>query len=93
MWLDGLDVPIVNLFDASFSAHHQDDTQPVARSEGDALTRYGANMLPVEYESRSRSAPVFSYPVQPGAGRRSRRCSGTVRSIPGTASRCSTSTR
>jgi gentisate 1,2-dioxygenase len=62
MWLDGLDVPIVNLFDASFSAHHQDDTQPVARREGDALARYGANMLPVEYEARGRSAPVFSYP-------------------------------
>ena len=62
MWLDGLDVPIVNLFDASFSAHHQDDTQPVARREGDALARYGANMLPVDYEARGRSAPVFSYP-------------------------------
>ena len=62
MWLDGLDVPIVNLFDTSFSAHQQDDTQSVARSEGDALARYGANMLPVEYETRSRSAPIFSYP-------------------------------
>jgi gentisate 1,2-dioxygenase len=62
MWLDGLDVPIVNLFDTSFSAHHEEDTQPVARREGDALARYGANMLPVEYETRSRSAPVFNYP-------------------------------
>jgi gentisate 1,2-dioxygenase len=62
MWLDGLDVPIVNLFDTSFSGHHQDDTQPVVRGEGDALARYGANMLPVDYETRSRSTPVFSYP-------------------------------
>ena len=62
MWLDGLDVPIVNLFDTSFSAHHQDETQAVTRSEGDALARYGANMLPVDYETRSMSAPVFSYP-------------------------------
>jgi gentisate 1,2-dioxygenase len=62
MWLDGLDVPIVNMFDTSFSAHHQDDTQPIGRSEGDALARYGANMLPVDYEPRSGSAPVFCYP-------------------------------
>jgi gentisate 1,2-dioxygenase len=62
MWLDGLDVPIVNLFDTSFSAHQQEEMQAVARSEGDALARYGANMVPVEYEARSRSAPVFCYP-------------------------------
>jgi gentisate 1,2-dioxygenase len=62
MWLDGLDVPIVNLFDSSFSAHLDAGTQPLARNEGDALARYGANMLPVEYESRGRSAPVFTYP-------------------------------
>jgi gentisate 1,2-dioxygenase len=62
MWLDGLDVPIVNLFDTSFSAHLDVGTQPVARKEGDALARYGANMLPVEYESHGRSAPVFTYP-------------------------------
>ncbi|HET9475726.1 MAG TPA: gentisate 1,2-dioxygenase, partial [Steroidobacteraceae bacterium] len=62
MWLDGLDVPIVNLFDTSFSAHLDVGTQPLARKEGDALARYGANMLPVEYESLGRSAPVFTYP-------------------------------
>jgi gentisate 1,2-dioxygenase len=62
MWLDGLDVPIVNLFDTSFSSHHQDDTQPIARTEGDALARYGANMLPVEYAASAPSAPVFNYP-------------------------------
>ena len=92
MWLDGLDVPIVNLFDASFSAHHEDETQPVARSEGDALARYGANMLPVDYEARGRSSPVFSYPYT-----RSREALETLRRNgpidPGTASRCDPSIR
>jgi gentisate 1,2-dioxygenase len=64
MWLDGLDVPIVNLFDTSFSAHLDAGVQPLARSEGDALARYGANMLPVDYESGSQSAPVFRYPYE-----------------------------
>jgi gentisate 1,2-dioxygenase len=62
MWLDGLDVPIVNMFDTSFAEHHPQETQPVERAEGDALARYGASMLPVEYTSPSLSAPIFSYP-------------------------------
>jgi gentisate 1,2-dioxygenase len=62
MWLDGLDVPIVNLFDTSFSERLEGEAQPVVRSDGDALARYGANMLPVEYEAHALSAPVFTYP-------------------------------
>lgn len=61
VWLDGLDVPIVNLFDTSFAEHHPQETQPVTRQEGDALARYGANLLPLEYRAGS-SAPVFNYP-------------------------------
>jgi gentisate 1,2-dioxygenase len=64
IWLDVLDVPIVNLFDASFADHHPQETQPVSRKEGDALARYGANMLPVGYRSDRRGAPspIFAYP-------------------------------
>jgi gentisate 1,2-dioxygenase len=62
VWLDGLDIPIVNLFDSSFADHHAEETQPVTREEGDAQFRYGANLLPVEYAAASRSTPIFSYP-------------------------------
>jgi gentisate 1,2-dioxygenase len=62
VWLDGLDVPIINAFDTSFAQHHPQDTQPVSRREGDSGARYGANMLPIEYEPTSLSAPVFAYP-------------------------------
>ena len=61
IWLDGLDLPMVNLFDSSFAEHDPTDTQSVTRSEGDASARYGANLLPVEYTPTSRSAPVFTY--------------------------------
>lgn len=64
MWLDGLDVPIVNTFDTSFAEHHPQETQPVSREEGDALARYGANLLPLEYKAPSLSAPVFTYPYE-----------------------------
>jgi gentisate 1,2-dioxygenase len=65
IWLDVLDLPIVNLFDTSFAAHHPDETQPVARKDGDAHARYGANMLPLEYtppRGATSPSPVFNYP-------------------------------
>jgi gentisate 1,2-dioxygenase len=69
VWLDGLDLPIVNLFDSSFAGHYHDDLhqealQAVTRPEGDALIRYGECLLPVEYQSQSLAAPVFAYPYQ-----------------------------
>ena len=62
VWLDGLDLPIVNLFDTSFAEHYSQETQAVTRAEGDALLRYGSNMLPVEYKSRGLASPIFTYP-------------------------------
>jgi len=65
IWMDVLDVPIVNLFDTSFAEHHPEETQPVARKDGDAQARYGANMLPVEYtppRGATSPSPVFNYP-------------------------------
>ena len=61
IWLDGLDIPIVNMFSASFAEHHPDDTQPVTRPEGDALMRYGAALMPVDFTPGRRS-PLLSYP-------------------------------
>jgi gentisate 1,2-dioxygenase len=61
IWLDVLDIPVVNMLDASFAEHFPEDTQAVRRPEGDAAARYGANMVPVEYESVRLSSPVFSY--------------------------------
>jgi gentisate 1,2-dioxygenase len=62
VWMDGLDIPTVNFFDTSFAEHYPEETQPVSRKEGDALARYGANLMPFGYKSTSRSAPVFNYP-------------------------------
>jgi gentisate 1,2-dioxygenase len=64
IWLDGLDVPIVNTFDTSFAEHYPGETQDLTRSEGDALARYGANLLPIEYKPESLTAPIFNYPYR-----------------------------
>lgn len=61
IWLDGLDIPIVAFFDAGFAERHPQEVQAVAKLEGDSAARYGSNLLPLEYASRSRSSPVFNY--------------------------------
>ena len=64
VWLDGLDVPLVNFLNASFLETHPDAIQPVARPTGDSLARYGQGMLPDGYVSHSKCSPVFNYPYE-----------------------------
>jgi gentisate 1,2-dioxygenase len=62
VWMDGLDIPIVNLFDTSFRENYPGHAQPNTIEEGDALARYGANMLPVDFYPTRPSSPIFNYP-------------------------------
>lgn len=62
VWMDGLDIPIVNLLDASFAEGYPDDRHPVTRQVGDALARYGSGLLPLGYEAPGITSPVFNYP-------------------------------
>lgn len=62
IWLDGLDIPMVTLFDASFAEMHANDEQEISRKPGDAPARYGANMLPVDYKPEGLASPIFNYP-------------------------------
>ena len=63
VWLDGLDIPIVRFLDCGFAENYPEDSQPVSRNEGDALARYGSNLLPIEYAPPANGAsPVFAYP-------------------------------
>lgn len=61
-WLDGLDIPVVQFFDASFAEGLGEDQQPLTTPTGDSSARYGANMLPVGYERAVPSSPIFNYP-------------------------------
>lgn len=62
VWLDGLDIPIVRLLDASFAEPGVADTQAVTRPEGDNAARYGNNLLPVDWQPVVKTSPVFNYP-------------------------------
>jgi gentisate 1,2-dioxygenase len=62
IWLDGLDIPIVQMLDAGFEQDLDADQHTISRPSGDALARYGANMLPVDYRPQTLTSPVFAYP-------------------------------
>jgi gentisate 1,2-dioxygenase len=64
IWLDGLDIPIMQLLDTGFCESYPSDQHPSLRGEGDAQARYGANMLPADYQPKSQTSPVFHYPYK-----------------------------
>lgn len=61
-WIDGLDIPLVQFLDASFSQHPDFEVQPLTRPDGDSHVRYGANLTPVNAKSFGGSSPIFNYP-------------------------------
>lgn len=62
IWLDGLDIPIVRSLDARFAENFPEDEQPVTAPEEQSFTRFGHNMVPVDYEPTSLTSPIFAYP-------------------------------
>lgn len=63
VWMDGLDMHMIKLFEASFrEATGSDEAMEPTREEGDSEARYGTNMLPVENGYTAPTSPVFNYP-------------------------------
>ncbi|MFC3230773.1 gentisate 1,2-dioxygenase [Marinibaculum pumilum] len=62
IWLDGLDIPLVQFLDASFAEGYPEDEQPQTRPPGDSFARYGANLAPVDHDDRGPVSPIFNYP-------------------------------
>ncbi len=62
VWLDGLDIPIVRLLDASFAEPGDSEMQTITRPEGDNAARFANNLLPVDWRPAVKTSPVFNYP-------------------------------
>ena len=63
VWLDGLDIPLVRFLDAGFAEKSTAKSQAATRPEGDALARYGMNLLPLDLEQQPHEPTrVFVYP-------------------------------
>lgn len=65
IWLDGLDIPTVRLFDASFAERLPEKVHAETAPAGDTLRRYGGNMRPLRgsvADRRPAHQPLFHYP-------------------------------
>ncbi|WP_242415232.1 gentisate 1,2-dioxygenase [Sphingomonas panni] len=65
IWLDGLDIPTVRHFDASFAEGHGEKAQAEQAAAGATLARYGRNMRPFRgsaADNRPAHQPLFHYP-------------------------------
>jgi gentisate 1,2-dioxygenase len=62
IWLDGLDIPMVMKFGATFREDHDAAEAPLTRPDGDSLARFGSGLLPVGHRAPSQNSPVFNYP-------------------------------
>lgn len=64
VWLDGLDTPFAQFFGAIFREDHPEESQTLARPEGDAAARYGAGLLPIDGAGALPASPVLIYPYE-----------------------------
>ena len=64
IWLDGLDMHIVNLMAASFREGYPGATQPIDRPDGAAMAEVGSNLLPVDMNVKGQTSPIFNYPYE-----------------------------
>ena len=67
IWLDGLDIPTVKFYDASFAERLAESSHPETARPGDTAHRYGRNMRPFRGSSAARrpdALPLFHYPFQ-----------------------------
>ena len=63
VWMDGLDIRIVQTFAAQFHEVYPEEVQPVSRSEGAASARFGSGLIPLGAAAPfGRTSPIFNYP-------------------------------
>jgi gentisate 1,2-dioxygenase len=65
VWMDGLDIRIVQAFGAQFQEVYPEETQPVLRREGASAARFGANLAPLGAAAPfGKASPIFNYPYE-----------------------------
>ena len=62
MWLDVLDLPTVNHYEASFAEHFDQKMQSTAHEDGDSFDRYASGVLPDGAPAELNRSPVINYP-------------------------------
>ena len=60
IWLDVLDVPMINYFETTFCENFDCPTQPVAHQDGDSIAFFGSGVLP-DGAASLKSSPIINY--------------------------------
>ena len=66
VWLDGLDIPLVAMFNAGFAENGESDEQVVTAPEGTSDARFASGLLPVDWKPARQTSPIFNYPYEIG---------------------------
>ena len=61
VWLDGLDVPLVQTMDANFYEQYPDRTHPVTKPDDMSLRLYGGNLTPTWETRDAPNSPILNY--------------------------------
>jgi len=61
IWLDVLDLPTVNFFEAMFAEHLDEESQPVRHADGDSAAFYASGVLPDGAVIATKRSPVVNY--------------------------------
>ncbi len=61
IWLDVLDLPIINFFETMFAEHLDDGVQLASRRDGDSMAFYGSGVLPDRPPGTFKRSPVINY--------------------------------
>ncbi len=60
IWLDVLDVPMINYFETTFCEHFDCPTQPATHQDGDSTAFFGSGVLP-DGAAALKSSPIVNY--------------------------------
>jgi gentisate 1,2-dioxygenase len=64
VWIDGLDMHIVNILSTSFREGYPGAVHPITREEGVSHAEAGSNLLPADFKTTSQTSPIFNYPYR-----------------------------
>jgi gentisate 1,2-dioxygenase len=64
IWIDGLDMHVVNFFGASFREEYPGKTHPALKPIGSTDAEVGMNLVPDGFAFDSQTSPIFNYPYR-----------------------------
>ena len=62
IWVDGLDLHMINFFESGFMEHHNEKAQTITKKEGESVSRYGSGLVPMnDHSPFGMTSPIFNY--------------------------------